>query len=300
MSDIQDAISSLRKRYEQSYGFAVFDLEAEEKADRIVVRGKVLTRGQKAEAVSEMEKIAGKQGKEMEEDIRVLSDPASGEIGWAAVSAAVADQKSRFVSNKIINERIRKRICASQLKKGDVIRVLCVKEDQLLGQSGDLTLGWTDLGDVEMKDGALRERWPAGTFAKSGELLFAEEPAEKIIAQAEKFLGVRYALGAKSEEAIDCSGFTQSVYKGALNIILPKHSWDQKKMGVPVDFSEAETGDLVFLINKQKGTKHVGIWEKPGNIIHASSLAGRVVRQNAEEAFGNYEAVEIRRIVGKK
>jgi lipoprotein Spr len=295
--DIPDIIEGLRKKYEQSYGFAVFDLETEEKDDGIVVRGKVLTQNQKAEALLELRKASDKK---IEEDIQVLSDPASQEAGWALVTAATADQKSRFVPNAIINEKIRKRICASQLRRGDVVRVLYAKEDQILVQSGDLTLGWLDLRGVEMKDGALRERWLCGMPAIRGSLIPIEVPVERLISEAERFLGVRYSLGAKSEEAIDCSGFTQSVYKGAFGIILPKHSWDQKEAGVAVDLPEAETGDLIFLINKAKGTKHVGIWEEPGNILHASFSAGKVVRQKAGEVLEEYDLAEIRRIIKKQ
>lgn len=295
--DIPDIIDSLRKKYEQSYGFAVFDLEAEEKDGRIVVRGEVLTENQKAQVVSELEKASGKR---VEDDIRVLSNPYSEGIGWAVVTAAVADMKSRFVSNNILNEKILRRICASQLKKEEIVRVLLRKEDQVLGQSGDMTLGWIDLRDVKMNDGNLREEWLNGTPARRGELISVEGPAERLISEAERFLGIRYSLGAKSEDAIDCSGFTQLAYKGAFGIILPKHSWDQKEMGVAVDLPEVGTGDLVFLINKAKGTKHVGIWEEPGNIIHASFLAGKVIRQKAEEVLEEYDLVEIRRIIKKQ
>lgn len=295
--DISGVIDNLRKKYEQSYGFAVFDLEATEKAGEVNVCGRVLTFNQKAEVLAGLRKASGK---EIREDIQVLADPAAAEIGWAEVTADTADQKSRFVSNSVINEKIRRRICTSQLRGGEVVRVLFEKEDQLLGQSGDLTLGWIDRKDVAMKDAALKERWRGGVMALAGELVFVSEPAEKLIAEAEKLMGTKYALGAKSEEAIDCSGFTQSVYRDTFGIVLPRHSWDQKEMGVGVAPEEAETGDLVFMTHQEKGTKHVGIWEEPGNILHASRAAGKVVRQSAAEVFARYDCVAIRRIIKKQ
>ncbi|MCK4891366.1 MAG: C40 family peptidase, partial [Candidatus Pacebacteria bacterium] len=63
------------------------------------------------------------------------------------------------------------------------------------------------------------------------------EPAlglSNVIKEAEKYLGAKYVLGGKSKKGIDCSGLVQVAYKNSLNIILPKHSWDQKKMGKKV------------------------------------------------------------------
>jgi len=294
--DISDIISMLRKKYEQSYGFAVFDLAGKEEADRLVVCGTVLTENQKAELFSELKKFSEK---EIEDDVRVLSDPESEGIGWAIVAVPIADQKSRFVSNKIINEKIRKRIRASQLKEGDVLRVLFQKEDQILGQSGDMTIGWTDIRDVKMGDETARKKWQKGIAARSGELVAVGKPKGKLIREAERFLGVKYVLGARSEEAIDCSALMQLVYKRALDVILPRHSWDQKKMGVAVELFEAETGDLIFMINKKTGIRHVGMLEVLSdgkNIIHASRSMGGVVRQDMKRVLEEYTVAEIRRI----
>lgn len=297
MSDIQNIISDLRKKYEQSYGFAVFDLDLIESEDTVVVRGEVLTKKQKEEVTSGIKNVCRKK---VERDIRVLSDVDSQEIGWAIVSAGSTDLKSRFIPRAAINEKILRRIRVSQASKEEILRVLLKKEDQILVQSDDLTLGWVDLADVDLRPESLRDRWRDGIVAGSDELTPVDFSEENFIKAAEKFLGAKYILGAKSAAATDCSGFTQMVYKNVFDIILPKHSWDQKRVGVAVPRTEVETGDLVFMTNKEKGTKHVGIWEKSGeggNIIHASCADKKVVWQTADEVFEKYKLVEARRIV---
>ena len=297
MPSIQDVISDLKKKYERNYGFAVFDLSWKESGDAVFVSGEVLTEKQKAEALASIGEACGKK---VEGDIRVLGNPSSREIGWAAVRADVADFKSRFVPTGVMNEKILKRIRASQIKKGEILRVLLQKDNQILAQSGDLTLGWIDLADVDLQKESLEEKWRTGVAAHAGETVAAAFSEEKIIREAEKFLGVKYVLGAKSDTSIDCSGFTQTVYKNACGVILPKHSWDQKKMGVAVEMEKAQTGDLVFMVGKETGTKHVGILENVNggkNIIHASSASGEVVRQSADEVFEKYNLAEVRRVV---
>ena len=297
MFDIQNIILGLRKKYEQSYGFAAFDLDWKENEDSITVSGEVLTEKQREETISEIGKVCDKK---IEDRIQVLSDPDGEAIGWVRVKKDIADMKSRFVSSAVMNDKILKRVRASQAVKGEVLRVLLRQDDQILAQSDDLALGWVDLADVTLEEISLKEEWRSALVAKSGELIDMTFSEKEFIAEAENFLGVKYVLGAKSEAAIDCSGFAQLVFRNAFDVILPRHSWDQKKMGIVVDLEKAQTGDLVFMINKNTNTKHVGIWEKTENesdIIHASFSEGKVVRQKSDEVFEKYKLVEVRRIV---
>lgn len=297
METIKDIFSEIRKGYEQGYGFAVFDLACEEIEGEIVLRGQVLTENQKAKAI---EKAKEFYGREVKDEITVLSDAETTPIGWARVKAERIDLHSRFVPSAVMNEHIAKRILASQAAEGEVLRVLLKKDDQILVQGGDLVLGWADLAGLEIGDESLSDEWRQGAIAEPEQAIIVDESADVLIKEVEKFLGVPYVLGARSEKGIDCSAFVQLVFKRAYDIVLPRHSWDQKKMGAIVDLSEAQTGDLVFMINKNTDTKHVGIWEKTideKNIIHASFAEGKVVRQRSEEVFEKYELVEIRRII---
>jgi cell wall-associated NlpC family hydrolase len=86
-----------------------------------------------------------------------------------------------------------------------------------------------------------------------------------------KFLNVPYLWGGKSNMGIDCSGFTQQVFK-LCNIWLPRDAFQQAELGEVVDFlQEANCGDLAFFDNEEGRITHVGIILNSFTIIHASA-----------------------------
>ena len=85
-----------------------------------------------------------------------------------------------------------------------------------------------------------------------------------------KYLNTSYLWGGKSIFGIDCSGFTQSVYK-FLNIYLPRDSWQQAELGDTVDLlHNANCGDLCFFDNEEGKITHVGVLLNNHEIIHSS------------------------------
>jgi gamma-D-glutamyl-L-lysine dipeptidyl-peptidase len=84
------------------------------------------------------------------------------------------------------------------------------------------------------------------------------------------FLNAPYLWGGRSPFGIDCSGFTQLVYK--LNgYQLPRDASQQVELGTPLSFvEEAEAGDLAFFDNEEGNIVHVGIVLENQKIIHAS------------------------------
>jgi hypothetical protein len=92
----------------------------------------------------------------------------------------------------------------------------------------------------------------------------------KIKKIAYKFINTPYLWGGKSVFGIDCSGFSQSVFK-FLNISLPRDSWQQFEMGETVPFiGKSKRGDLAFFHNSEGKIIHVGILLNQWEIIHAS------------------------------
>lgn len=84
------------------------------------------------------------------------------------------------------------------------------------------------------------------------------------------FLNTPYLWGGKSVFGIDCSGFSQSVFK-FLNIPLPRDSWQQFEMGETIPFpGKSKRGDLAFFDNSEGKIIHVGILLDQWEIIHAS------------------------------
>lgn len=84
------------------------------------------------------------------------------------------------------------------------------------------------------------------------------------------FLNSPYQWGGRSPFGIDCSGFTQVVYK-LLGKKLKRDAFQQAEQGATVDFfEEAKLGDLAFFDNEEEQIIHVGIVLTEGRIIHAS------------------------------
>lgn len=91
-----------------------------------------------------------------------------------------------------------------------------------------------------------------------------------ILESAKLFLNTPYLWGGRTEFGIDCSGFTQLVYK--LNgFQLFRDASQQVNQGVALSFiEESEPGDLAFFENEEGNIIHVGIIMKDNYIIHAS------------------------------
>jgi gamma-D-glutamyl-L-lysine dipeptidyl-peptidase len=95
---------------------------------------------------------------------------------------------------------------------------------------------------------------------------------EKIGQYAMQFLHVSYLWGGRTIFGIDCSGFTQIVFKAA-GIRLYRDASQQAAQGHAIDFvEEAQAGDLAFFDNDEGRIIHTGILLGNGKIIHASGL----------------------------
>jgi cell wall-associated NlpC family hydrolase len=110
---------------------------------------------------------------------------------------------------------------------------------------------------------------------KAGELasLPPQPTSNGLRAAAFHFLNTAYLWGGKSVFGVDCSGFTQSIYK--LNgVSLLRDAYQQATQGRVVDFlQEARLGDLAFFDNAEGRITHVGMLLNDHEIIHA---AGKV------------------------
>lgn len=92
---------------------------------------------------------------------------------------------------------------------------------------------------------------------------------ENLISTAKKFLNVPYLWGGKSFFGIDCSGFTQLVFK-VYGKKIPRDAYQQAEVGEVLDFlEESQAGDLAFFENAEGRIIHVGIMLNSHQIIHA-------------------------------
>lgn len=94
--------------------------------------------------------------------------------------------------------------------------------------------------------------------------------SSEIVDMATALLNTPYLWGGRTAFGIDCSGFTQLLYKIA-GIKLPRDASQQVHEGKTINFiSEAKPGDLAFFDNEEGNIVHVGILDGQGSIIHAS------------------------------
>ncbi|NNC49722.1 MAG: C40 family peptidase [Flaviramulus sp.] len=90
-----------------------------------------------------------------------------------------------------------------------------------------------------------------------------------ILETAHLYLNAPYLWGGKTSFGIDCSGFTQMVYK-INGYKLLRDASQQATQGEALSFiEESEPGDLAFFDNDEGAITHVGIIMKDNYIIHA-------------------------------
>ena len=112
-------------------------------------------------------------------------------------------------------------------------------------------------------------------FAFNGEAknLGQKREYEYMRSVAFKYFNTPYLWGGRSPFGIDCSGFTQMVYKIS-GYKLFRDSWQQANQGkYYATVSEGKPGDLVFFKNEEEQINHVAILLEADRVIHAS---GRV------------------------
>ncbi len=107
------------------------------------------------------------------------------------------------------------------------------------------------------------------SFSYNGKICNQVTGKSSIIEVAYLFLNTPYLWGGKTPFGIDCSGFTQTVYK-LCGYKLLRDAKEQASQGDVLSFiEESEPGDLAFFDNEEGNITHVGIIMNDYNIIHA-------------------------------
>lgn len=136
----------------------------------------------------------------------------------------------------------------------DLIEFVSTKSNQLIPISIGSCLGASELLQHQFE----------GNFSHPSH--FQKKEISKI---ALLYLNAPYLWGGKTPFGIDCSGFTQMVYK-ICGFALQRDAFQQAKQGISLSFvEECEEGDLAFFDNEEGKIIHVGIVLKDNYIIHA-------------------------------
>jgi probable lipoprotein NlpC len=112
--------------------------------------------------------------------------------------------------------------------------------------------------------------------------------ADRIVANALNYKGVKYKFGGTTKRGMDCSGVIYVAF-GEENFQLPRISRDMAKRGKKISLNKAKKGDLLFFktSKSRRGINHVGlvVSNKNGQIrfIHATSSRGVIVSSLSEK-----------------
>ncbi len=213
-------------------------------------------------------------------------------VGWSNVVLAY-DGYEGWIDSKMIT-RIPLRTHKKLERKpyavsGDIISLVPVNNEQnLMLVAGSTLPVWRPY----LKEFTVNRE----TYKSAGEIFYGnhKDPRGIVIKQALKYFNAPYLWGGRSPFGIDCSGFTQVIYK-MVGIKIPRDSSQQVKQGRALSFvDEAEPGDLAFFDDEEGNIVHVGIIWKRNKIIHAS---GKVRIDNVDQ-FGIFN-VDLKRYTHK-
>ena len=124
-------------------------------------------------------------------------------------------------------------------------------------------------------------------FKFEGEQTAGTGTREALVHTAYSYLNAPYLWGGRTPFGVDCSGFTQMVYR-QYGASIPRDAGQQAMKGHTLSFlEECLPGDLAFFDNTEGAITHVGIVLEDGKIIHA---AGRVRVDGLDQA-GIYNAL---------
>ena len=106
----------------------------------------------------------------------------------------------------------------------------------------------------------------------------------KLKQSAYSFLGARYVFGGNRRKALDCSSFTQQVFREQ-KVKLPRTAREQFSIGTEVTRGDLRKGDLVFFQTYARFPSHVGIYLGNRKMIHASSRDHRVIISSMDTPY---------------
>lgn len=201
-------------------------------------------------------------------------------VGWSNVLLEY-DGYEGWIDSKMItplkNRALKKLEKSANAVSGDIISIVQVNAEQnILLVAGSTLPVWRPY----LKEFTVN----VDTYRSSGEVFYnpQDDLRKIVIKQALKYFNAPYLWGGRSPFGIDCSGFTQIIYK-MIGIYIPRDASGQVQMGIALSFvDEAKPGDLAFFDDEEGKIVHVGILWKRNKIIHAS---GKVRIDNVDQ-FG--------------
>ncbi|MGZ4585803.1 MAG: NlpC/P60 family peptidoglycan endopeptidase RipB [Mycobacterium sp.] len=149
-------------------------------------------------------------------------------------------------------------------------------------------LGKQFLGGLGINIGGNDAPAPAAATNPGGKIprVYGRQAIEYVIKRAGSQMGVPYSWGGGSLDGpskgvgdganingFDCSGLMRYAFAG-VGVLIPRFSGDQYNAGRHIPQDQARRGDLIFY--GPNGSQHVTMYLGNGQMLEASSLAGKV------------------------
>lgn len=188
----------------------------------------------------------------------------------------VLEEEEKWVKIKIQYDNYEAWICRKQFTEitGQEFDELSLNEFDMVGINNAL-LTHKEKGNFHLPLGATLPYLHQGKIRiRKDYYIYKEELAETRVDKLEQYAmdyhNSPYLWGGKSPAGIDCSGFSQMVFK-LCGIKLPRDAYQQAEDGETINFvANAQLGDLAFFDNAEGKITHVGIVLDDNKIIHAS------------------------------
>jgi peptidoglycan DL-endopeptidase CwlO len=118
--------------------------------------------------------------------------------------------------------------------------------------------------------------------------------ADAVLASARAQIGTPYEWAGNGPGSFDCSGLTVWAFR-SVGIELPRTTYGQVGMGVPVSRANIQPGDLVFFDIDGSGPSHVGIATSASTVISATRSQG-VAEHTSTGAYWGERYIGARRV----
>lgn len=122
---------------------------------------------------------------------------------------------------------------------------------------------------------------------------------KKLVSKSKSMLGIPYLWGGNSTKGLDCSGFTQTVFRTG-GMLLPRDANMQVNEGDEIipdeNFSNVQAGDLVFFGPEDGRITHVGISLGGYKFIHSSGNVHINSLNPEDEDYNEYRHSTLRKI----
>lgn len=110
-----------------------------------------------------------------------------------------------------------------------------------------------------------------------------------LLEQMDKWWGTKYCMGGTTENCLDCSAFTQILYRDLYAINLPRTAQEQYQASDIIGIDDLQEGDLVFFHTSGRSRRsitHVGVYLQNSKFVHAATSGGVMISDLHETYWG--------------